>query len=527
MAEYFIDFNRGADGNAGTTSGSGAWKNLSKLAGTFADGDIVVLDDESRWDITDRAVAGTIAGRFTIVRSGTNGSQKPTISYKFSSVAANWTYSDSGDGSKNGWYYDIGYLPGVMAWIRLGGEHYAVRQEAAFPLGSVDYTWKESGNRIYLYAPAGMNPVDYYGSVEIGPANRGAITFSSDGTDVVIDGLRFEEGGTGILLYNGSGIRRYAVRNCEARDLSPLVFANADTAGQMSVLVEDNVCDLGVSAFIHTYTASADRMGQSIFRRNRLSRANAAYPQGAIYCQSRAGSIVYENIIEDCYYGSVHHQYDGCGIYTEIQSDNALVFGNLIRNCHMAMQDNSGRNAVFAGNVIVDCHTAMKQSDFSTAGAANHRFYNNTIIRAGTPVPTRGPLEEVGIGWRGSTDATPNFDVTNNVFTAHPDAASDYPINTPTSYTTGAIRNNLAYGFAGVAQLFGGGSSSPVPTGSLTSDPILDSNYRPLAGSPCIGAGVYIPGAKHMGGMPMNASSPDIGAYRYQVERSIALSRAI
>lgn len=64
-------------------------------------------------------------------------------------------------------------------------------------------------------------------------------------------------------------------------------------------------------------------------------------------------------------------------------------------------------------------------------------------------------------------------------------------------------------------------------TNTIITDPLLDASYRPLAGSPCIGAGVYIPGAKHMGGMPMNASSPDIGAYRYHPARNLALGRAI
>lgn len=507
MAEYTIDFNRGSDSNDGITA---PWKNLSKLTGTFANNDVVILDDESRWDITDRYGLGTIGANFTLRRSETNGSQKPTISYKFD-LDSGWTY----DAGNNGWYYDLGYLPGVMAWIRLADAEYAVRQEAAFPLESVDKTWKESGNRVYLYAPSSQDPVSYYGRVEFGPGNRGAITFSSDGNNVLIDGLRFEEGGIGLLLYNASGTRQYTVQNCESYDTAQAVMANADTAGEMTVIVQDCVFDLGVSALIQMYCTSADRFGPYTIRRNRLSRANAAYPQGAIYLQSRAGGVVYDNVIENCYYGSVHHLYDGCGIYTEIQSNNAMVFGNLIRNCHMAMQDNSGRRAVFSGNLIVDCHTAMKQSDFSVAGAADHRFYNNTIIRAGTPVAPRGPLEAVGIGWRGSTDATPNFDVSNNVFTAHPDAASDYPINTPTSYTTGAIRNNLAYGFAGVAQRFTGGAASPTPTGSLTSDPLLDSSYRPTALSPCRGAGVYIPGAKHFGGVPINAGAPDIGAHRW------------
>lgn len=67
-------------------------------------------------------------------------------------------------------------------------------------------------------------------------------------------------------------------------------------------------------------------------------------------------------------------------------------------------------------------------------------------------------------------------------------------------------------------------SASGQDANSISGDPLLDSNYRPLAGSPCIGAGVYIPGAKHMGGVPLR-SPADIGAYAYQPARRVALMR--
>ena len=61
----------------------------------------------------------------------------------------------------------------------------------------------------------------------------------------------------------------------------------------------------------------------------------------------------------------------------------------------------------------------------------------------------------------------------------------------------------------------------------VTDDPLLDASYRPRAGSPVIGAGTYIPGAKHFGGVPMNAGAPDIGAHRYFEAREIAASRTV
>jgi len=62
---------------------------------------------------------------------------------------------------------------------------------------------------------------------------------------------------------------------------------------------------------------------------------------------------------------------------------------------------------------------------------------------------------------------------------------------------------------------------------NVTSDPLLDSSYRPREGSPLIGAGTYIAGARHMGGKRMSVINPTIGAYNYEAPRSVALTRAI
>lgn len=59
------------------------------------------------------------------------------------------------------------------------------------------------------------------------------------------------------------------------------------------------------------------------------------------------------------------------------------------------------------------------------------------------------------------------------------------------------------------------GGGGAIEGDAVLSDPLLDASYRPTATSPVIGAGVYIPGAKHFGGVPMNAGAPDIGAHRY------------
>lgn len=60
---------------------------------------------------------------------------------------------------------------------------------------------------------------------------------------------------------------------------------------------------------------------------------------------------------------------------------------------------------------------------------------------------------------------------------------------------------------------------------NIQDDPLLDASYRPMAGSPCIGAGVYVPGAKYFNGVDIG-QNPDIGARRYVAHRTgVAVSR--
>lgn len=527
MAEYTIDYNRGSDSNDGVTA---PWKNLSKLAGTFADGDVIILNDESRWSLTDRVVIGTIGNRFTIERSGTNGRQKPTISFKFSVAANQWTY----DAGNNGWYYDIGYTPGRAAWIRLGGAHYAQYEETGLPLESRDYAYCSSANRVYLYAPSWTTPTDYYGSVEIGPSDRGAITFSSDGTDVLLDGIRFEESGTGFLIYSNNGTRKYTLRRCETFDSTTLIFGSADTAGSTRYFVEDGDFEKAVCTFIHFYNAGGAGQGMHIIRRNRMCNSGFGFSQGAIYLQCRGGALVYDNDIVDAKWGTPGALIDGCGIYCETGSHDIVVFGNRIRNCHVALQDNSGRTTTWMGNIVENCYAAMRVGDQAGNNATKHKFLNNTCINLGYPIPTAGAANASNIGWRTIDLVSDDYTIVNNLFTKYTGSSDTQPaIETPASAAAGsAIANNLIYGFDATIESYLGGAASPTPTGTLTDNPLLDDNYRPMAGSPCIGAGIYIKGARHMGGLRLR-SPADIGAYRYSPDlsthanRSVATSRQI
>lgn len=114
------------------------------------------------------------------------------------------------------------------------------------------------------------------------------------------------------------------------------------------------------------------------------------------------------------------------------------------------------------------------------------------------------------------------------------------------AYTGIGLRNNIVVGFAKGMRIGTGATEShncffdntqdltnasdavqSISANSIASDPLLDASYRLTALSPCRGAGVYIPGAKHFGGVPMNPGSPDIGAHRFFEARELATERDV
>jgi hypothetical protein len=64
------------------------------------------------------------------------------------------------------------------------------------------------------------------------------------------------------------------------------------------------------------------------------------------------------------------------------------------------------------------------------------------------------------------------------------------------------------------------GSAGAAESDTVTDDPLLADLFRLQAGSPLIGAGLYLKYAKHFYGHPMSPVSPDIGAFRYFAARA-------
>lgn len=517
MTTYYIDYNRGSDANAGTSSGA-PWKNLSKLATQVAaSGDNVLLASDSRWDVTSHiniaaGWGGTAARPVTIGRyfpAGVN-SGKPTVSRKRAIAANEWTY----DAGNNGWYVTwFGVNVGWGSYIEIDGE-IGVWQVSALPMSSVQGAWKDAATgKVYVYAPAGTNPTDYYGSVYFAPHERGTFSFSATGSFVVIEDIDALEGGGLLQYYSNSGSRAMKVRRCSFEGTSIALYQSVETAGSAKLSVEDCEFSDGVSAYINAIGSGG--FGGLDVRRCKFRGGHKGSAAGNVYVQARgAPSIIAFNDFDGPSYGTWSQQNDGAAIYAELGSSGVVAVGNVIRNAVVAMQENSGRKSTWMGNLILDCKLAMKCQDDGAVGATDHKFYNNTIINAGTPVPPQGPNSAPGLGWWGFQNLS-GIDIRNNLFTMYSGATPGAVIMVGTG-ASGTIANNAhSGGFSAMAQTYLGGASPISPTGTVTDDPLVDESYRVTEGSPCIGAGQYLPGVKHFGGASMNPASPDIGAFRY------------
>lgn len=226
--------------------------------------------------------------------------------------------------------------------------------------------------------------------------------------------------------------------------------------------------------------------------------------------------LVWDNDISGVRSGSALSAYqsglpiDGNGIFFDNLTQGGAAWGNRVRNLVSTGLTNSGtaysfwdcNGATFMGNVAIDCY---RGASYGRSVEYGNRLINNTFVRCAVGVTKIG------------TDATAgNLTARNNLFVDCPEA---FNIGTnPSIDENYSMISGSATAYTGISQ----GANSQV-----VSDPLLDSSYRPREGSPCIGAGTYIAGARHMGGKRMSVVFPDIGAYRYEPLRAIDLNRPI
>lgn len=571
MPVYYIDFNRGDDLANDGLSPLTPWKTQAKIT-SFASaqpGDAFLLADDSVFQFSNggRIVPQTswrgqkespvILGKFS--PSSQSVGQMPIIIFNEITTAGQWVYN----APLNGWcyLYPTQHINRALlvrlnkTWVAFttdmtvgapveakDGHFNILSQAQTLSIFGVD----QGSRAIVLWAPAGVNPVDYYGEVVISPQATGAIGLSAGRHWITVQDIAFTETGCGVLMYSNNAEQTgYVVRRCRMKTGGALVTMNADAGGALRGWVLDNdVEDFGAIG-IHVNTGSA---GQGLISAeiayNRIRDGVRGWAQGGIYLQGRNTAResvvqVHHNDISFCRWGTRDKAYDGCGIYAETGSDGALIFNNVIHDMFMAMQDNSGRRNYWIGNLVYNVRRGIRISDQSNNGLCDCRMYNNTMIvgdlnqRETEWGNTTQGADYPGV-WMYRTTGTLNADIRNNLIAniggQRGRAVFGLPDVWPASSYTFA--SNWVFGFES-DQLVAGTNAAPSPspptvTNAGTSDPrpFLDAGfalkaagYTELSPNPLATVGQYIQGIKLRNGRMRPGACP-VGAYQAMLPRT-------
>lgn len=183
------------------------------------------------------------------------------------------------------------------------------------------------------------------------------------------------------------------------------------------------------------------------------------------------------------------------GVYSD--QPNTVVAGNWIEGCQYGVNVQASAMVV-QGNVLARSHIGI------ASNGTGLRANNNTVVDQ-VHTGIYAPLNDA------TTHLRNNILLRNTVRGVH-------------SYGSVNKAANCYYGNGTDWATAGGGGA--IDSDAIQEDPLLTAWHGLMAGSPCIGAGLYIKGAKHFGGLRLR-SPADIGAFRYEVERSIDSDRSV
>lgn len=564
MTIYYIDYNRGSDSNSGT-SASAPWKNLSKIAavtGATA-GDEFLLADDSQWNLAlaDRVIpptswTGTASSPVVIGKyspSSQSTGQRPIIRWNSMTAASDWVYN----AGLNGWVWTYGsavITPAVL--LRLGNTWAAnaIVQTEGAAVASVNgrYNVGAGSTSVILWAPADVNPVNYYGSVLVSPQAQGAITLSSGRNHVTVQDIAFEDCGSGVLCYSSNtSTASYIIERCSLRR-GCLATANGDSPGVLRMIVRDcDIADFG-SMGINVNASTGAGIQYAEVSNNTIRDGGNSWSRGGVYVQARNAdrstmTIVRNNDISGCRWSTgPGGPADGCGIYVEARSDGVQVYGNVIHDQFCAIQDNSGRRNLITGNLIYNVRVGLRVSNQDDAALSDCRVYNNTFIVGDTRYAPNAGAPSTGIDypgiwmfWHGPTQPL-NITAKNNIFANVGGGRGRAFVGLAQNYATSSIdvNGNAVFGFeTNFLRAFDDSApvGGPSVTHATTADPrpYLAADYRlrttidiggiPMP-NPLRNAGTYFAGAKLMNGRARPGWTP-VGAYMGVVPRATATSR--
>ncbi len=524
MTIYYIDSNRGSDANDGINA---PWQSLYKLAGAFLPGDEIILADDSSWHLSAEATdkvnitsSGTKEAPLIIRRANTSASY-PTIVRNYSVASTEWVW----DASNNNWYFPLGTVFTVSSIqpseLILLGSHkdIALRRKDIASVQENRHWFNDTVNKyLYLYAPPGVTPTDYYDSVILGVSGAPALLLSS-AKWVVIDGLATNHSGPLVSSYITGAHTDYTnyIRNCKGYRTGMLIRALGTTsAGDMTVEVDNCSSEETAAYAVHAYMTS--NIGHRIIVRNsRFLRANmSSSTGGAIYIQTatRNGSW---NIIENNYFEetgfALENPEDGAAIYAETGSRRTLVRNNVICNQHLALQDNSGGESSWIANLAINCDRLACITDGGAKGFGVSEYLNNTGILTINKFgyTTRGAGSPVYLG----NAVTVTFK--NNLLYTKTPSLIPLPIITMSGSPPTLIEDtNAIHGYN--TNTYRDGGTDVALTNPVLGNPELTPEGKLTSDSPCKGAGIHSSYRTDISGKQFY-NPPSIGAYEYERPR--------
>ncbi len=519
----FIDFNRGSDTNDGLTAAS-AWKTLQKLQTALpAAGNCIALANDSLFDLTDRvsfsvgsstALNGASeASRLTITNYDPGGypTQRPRIRYRYLPTNAQWTW----DAVSQSWYYAnptgrnftrdaLGRFAGAWGSQKAVGGQALV---AGLLVVDGDMYSDDTNKRMYVYAPAGTNPTDYYGgagSVILGEGEGPALSFSRCGKYLTIDGLIFEECGYGIAYGNFSATeslvgfvaQRNTFINC-----GKAIGSLSDTNSSYTVsgkFLQNTVLGIGGSA-VHLYCKAKDwEVAGNLFCdiNNSMSAGGGLYAQeGSSGTTAHGNNVAYENYVERAKFNRGLSPYDGAGIYVEFRGKGWTLTRNFFAKSHHGIYNNSGAQVVATHNVFDDVDIPYSVSDASSIGATNSTFVHNTLVQCGlTRYRNGGTVDNVTapINVNDNIGSGKTINHQNNLIQLSSGTTAQAAMNIRTGSVYDASGNHLDGVFGAPVRVAFNGTvnSTPTPTGTTTGGVAFGEIYGPAPGS--VTAGVAL-----------------------------------
>jgi hypothetical protein len=515
MTDYYVDFNRGLDTNAGTSKNA-AFKSLSKLSAlSLPAGSNILLANDSFWDIQEDLTAanyltlnnltqGVSGNRVTIqgydysIATGT----KPIVSYTMYPQSSWWTW----DATVSAWYLQLStaiwgnggigivangvYAVSTGAGVRNGNESVINSIVGTNGVTANTFRWvvpsTNSGTRLYVAGyglSATTNPTDYYGQGNIKIMPAGYISLYQP-TYTRFTGIEFRGGGLYATYGAGDVIKPgLELDNCAFNDVGGIIqnSMNSATSGtQIDYNIHDNTANrvsrMGI--YLTGYTTGT-------IKNNHFSYGNLNQSAGGfVYTQLKKPSsngymLVTKNYAEYALNGNGERRFDGSCYYADYLDNGTVFDSNIAAHSYKATQGNGGAQTTWVRNIAYDCCKFGTWTDAQAVGTSNYVIDSNTWISSNTPndyfhgdqESTTGSMPAIGM-WTNTGIGITGLQVTNNLLIARGDfslmgSMGTYN-NTIMSGGLPIIKNNALVGNFGskpkIASISGTDYTSTYPT---------------------------------------------------------------